>query len=696
MWTRFFAAYGVVSLATLVATPTSAQNPPARDETVFHPEDLFALSVAGDVQIRRDGGSVAYVRTVNDVMIDRGRTAIWFVNTRTGEQTPLGGVPADTDVSQPRWSPDGTRLAFVGTPEGGKAGLYMFWVASGRTALIASPARAPSELAWSPDGRTLAFLMSAPEPAETLGEPVRKPEGAKWAEPIRIISRVEYKRDGIGERKPGYSHVFVVPADGGTPRALTSGSFEDSGPLAWTPDGSNILFTSRRGLNWQLERDLYAIHSVSVSTGLLTALTGNKGPDTSASVSPDGRHVAFTGYTQRYRGYESRQLYLMDVDGRNLHTLPSPADRSVDKAQPRWAADGKSLYIGFEDRGEVKVANVGLDGRVRTMASGIGGADGISDTPYSGGSFSVARDGTIAFARNSVGAPADVAIAKAGRTTRLTQLNDAFLAHKRLGALRPLAVTSHVDQVAVAAWMVTPPNFDPSRRYPLILEVHGGPFAAYGPSFATDDQLYAAAGYVVLYVNPRGSTGYGEAFANGINHTYPGTDYEDLMSAVDAAIAKGFVDPERLFVTGVSGGGALTTWIVGKTHRFKAAVAQAPPVDWTSEVLTVDFYPWMGRQWFGKQPWEDHELYWQRSPLSLVGNVTTPTMLMVGDIDMRTPPSQAEEYFGALQIRNVPTTLVKIPGAAHTTLSARPSQSSARINAILAWFARFDPARAKP
>ena len=697
MRSLFFVKLGcAVVLATLPAVYATGQTTaPTRDGSILRPEDLFSLGVAGDAQISPDGRFVAYVRTVNDIMIDRGRTSIWLVDTRTGEQTALGGVGEDAAVSQPRWSPDGTRLAFVATPSGGKVGVYLFWRLIGQTALIASPARAPSELTWSPDGRALAFLMSAPEAAEVLGEPLRKPEGASWADPLRVISRIDYKRDGVGERKPGYSHVFVAPADGGTPRAVTSGSFEDSGPLSWTPDSRAILFTSRRGENWERERDLYAIYRVTITDGIMIRLTENKGPDTSASVSPDGKLVAFTGYTQNYRGYENRLLHVIDIDGHNLKTLPSPSDRSVDKAKPRWAADGRSIFFAYEDHGAVKVANVTLGGRLQTVASGLGGADGLSDTPYSGGTFSVARDGTVAFTQSAADTPGDVAVARSGKITRLTHLNDAFLTHKRLGTIEPLAVKSSVDRVPVDAWLVTPPNFDPSRRYPLILEIHGGPFAAYGPTFATDDQLYAAAGYVVLFANPRGSTGYGEAYANGINHSFPGTDYDDLMSAVDAAVAKGFIDPDRLFVTGVSGGGAMTAWTVGKTHRFRAAATQAPPIDWTSEVLTVDFYPWMGRQWFGKQPWEDHETYWNHSPLSLVGNVTTPTLVLVGDVDMRTPPSQAEEYYGALQIRGVPTTLIKIPGAAHTTLSARPSQSAARINAILAWFARFDVTAAK-
>jgi dipeptidyl aminopeptidase/acylaminoacyl peptidase len=252
-----------------------------------------------------------------------------------------------------------------------------------------------------------------------------------------------------------------------------------------------------------------------------------------------------------------------------------------------------------------------------------------------------------------------------------------------------------VDQQPVDAWIALPPGFDPARKYPLILEIHGGPFDSYGPVFSSDDQLYAAAGYVVVYANPRGSTSEGEKFANGIDHNYPGPDYDDLMSAVDAAIAKGFVDTDRLFVTGGSGGGVLTSWIVGKTHRFRAAVTQKPVINWSSEVLTVDLYTWMAKYWFGKMPWEDPQGYWARSPLSLVGNVTTPTLVIVGDRDMRTPDGESEQYFDALRLRGVPTELVKVPGAFHD-MAARPSHAAAKSEAVLAWFARYDVGAAKP
>jgi dipeptidyl aminopeptidase/acylaminoacyl peptidase len=299
----------------------------------------------------------------------------------------------------------------------------------------------------------------------------------------------------------------------------------------------------------------------------------------------------------------------------------------------------------------------------------------------------------VAITVGDPGSASNIAVARGGRITRLTNLNEEFLRNKRLGAVRPLEVKSSFDQRSIDAWLVTPPDFNPDRKYPLILEIHGGPFASYGPLFSTDNQLYAAAGYVVLYTNPRGSTSYGEEFANLIHHDYPDHDYDDLMSAVDAAIGRGFVDEKNLFVTGGSGGGVLTTWIVGRTDRFRAAVAQKPVINWTSFALTTDMYTYAVRYWFTKNPWEDPDSYWKRSPLSLVGNVKTPTMVIVGEQDMRTPVSDSEQYYQALQLRNVATALIKVPGASHGGLAARPSQSAAKASAILAWFEKF---RLKP
>jgi dipeptidyl aminopeptidase/acylaminoacyl peptidase len=376
----------------------------------------------------------------------------------------------------------------------------------------------------------------------------------------------------------------------------------------------------------------------------------------------------------------------MDLAGGEARSITEAFDRSLD--HPSWSGDGASLIAAYVDHGVTKVARIGLDGKVSPLVAGLGGQE--LDRPYAGGAFSVSTHGDVAYTFGDAQRPGDVGVVRGGGAPRrLTDLNADLFAGVRLATLEPLSVASAFDKRPIDAWVLRPPGFDPSRRYPMILEIHGGPFAAYGPNFASQLQLYAAAGYVVVYANPRGSTSYGDEFANLINDNYPSQDYDDLMSVVDAAIAKGGVDAENLFVVGGSGGGLLTSWIVGKTHRFKAAVAQKPVIDWASEVLTVDMYTFMARDWFGKMPWEDPDAFWRRSPISLVGNVTTPTMVMVGEEDHRTPPSEAEQFFDALQLRGIPTAMVRVPGASHEGLAERPSQEAEEVSAILAWFNRY-------
>ncbi|HVN43570.1 MAG TPA: prolyl oligopeptidase family serine peptidase, partial [Steroidobacteraceae bacterium] len=414
-----------------------------------------------------------------------------------------------------------------------------------------------------------------------------------------------------------------------------------------------------------------------------------KGPDRAPAVSPDGTQIAYVGFDDRELGYQNTRLYLMDRRSHGTRVVTAGLDRSVDR--PVWSADGRSIFVQLTDHGITEVARVTLDGHLTVVAEGLAGEE--IDRPYTGGEYSVARDGTVAFTDGSPLSPPGVSVVRSGRTVRLTHLNAGLFADKTLAEVRPLPVTSSFDRRPIDAWIVTPPNFDRTRKYPLILEIHGGPFAAYGPTFSTDDQLYAAAGYVVVYANPRGSTSYGEEFANLIHHNYPSQDYDDLMGVVDAAIAQGSVDPGALYVTGGSGGGLLTAWIVGRTHRFQAAAVQKPVINWSSEVLTTDVYTFMARYWFGAMPWEDPMAYWKRSPLSLVGQVTTPTMVVVGDRDLRTPAADAEQYYQALQLRGVPTVLVKVPGASHHGLTDRPSQSAAKASAILAWFGRYRAGR---
>lgn len=667
----------------LVAARLAVAAPTESPSHLLEGKDLFDLQRVTDPQIRPDGRAVAYVRESYDIMTDRGRHSIWLVDTDTAAQQPLDTGPLSS--SSPRWSPDGKRLAYI-VNESGRSLLLVRWMESGQSTRITDMNDGPEDLQWSPDGRSIAFIMRTPEEKITLGTAPPKPEGAQWAEPLAVITDIAYRRDTEGYLRPGYSHAFVVPADGGAARQLTFGAFDEHGPIAWTPDGRHLLLSGNRTEGWQLDASASQIYQVSVIDEKLAQLTHRAGPATTPRISPDGKKIAYLGFDDHMLGHQDAHVYVMDRDGGNDHSISDSLNRSIDDLQ--WASDGRSLFIQYTDAAITKVARLKLDGSLKPVVTGLSGSQ--LDRPYTlGGAFSVSAGGIVAFASGSSDAPADLSIARDTGTTRLTRLNDNLLAGKKLAETRHLTVRSSVDQRPIDAWLVTPQSFDPSKKYPLILEIHGGPYGCYGDLFSTDYQLYAAAGYLVLYANPRGSTSYGEEFANLIQGDYPGHDYDDLMSAVDAAIATGSVDPDQLFVTGGSGGGILTAWIVGRTHRFRAAAAQKPVINYVSYVLTTDEATTVPKHWFGKMPWEDPEAYWKHSPLSLVGNVTTPTLLVVGREDYRTPVSESEQLYEALQLRGVPTALVEVPGASHTSLTARPSQSAAKVSAILAWFDRY-------
>ncbi|WP_407675067.1 S9 family peptidase [Pelagerythrobacter marinus] len=651
-------------------------------EQRFTGEDLFDIAIAADPEISPDGRHIAYVRRTNDIMTDRAVSAIWLIDTRTGRETPLAGRAGD--AFSPRWSPDGRRIAYAST-EGGGAQLWVQWLDGGEAVRLTGLPTSPSHIAWSPDGQSIAYTMLVKDSGPSLGAaPANRPEGAEWAEPLEIHDLLTYRADGQGYVEPGFEKIFLVPATGGAPRQLTFGRYHDSGPLSWSPDGATIYFGANRRPDWEDDPLESEIHALDVASGAIARLTDRNGPDHSPAVSPDGGKIAYLGFDDALRAYEDNDLYVMNRDGSGRRNLT--ADWGYSPAGIAWDADGRAIYAQYDISGETRVARIGLDGSVRDVVHGLSG--GGLDRPYTGGSFSVADNDAIAFTGGTATRPAEVQLHRGGEARILTDLNRSLRAVKTFGEVRRIATRSSHDGIEIEGWLTLPPGYVEGQRVPLILEIHGGPFAAYGPHFATDNQLYAAAGYAVLSANPRGSTSYGEDFANLIDKAYPGNDYHDLMSIVDRAIALGIADPDRLFVTGGSGGGVLTSWIVGKTNRFKAAATQKPVINWTTQALTADGPAFFGRYWLGAQPWEDPETYWRLSPLSLVGEVETPTLVVVGSEDYRTPVSESEQYYTALRLRGVPTALVKVPGASHGGIAARPSQSAAKASAILAWFER--------
>ena len=654
----------------------------------FERMDVFELEVAADVQISPDGDRIAYVRRSMDIMTDNTRSNIWLVDTDGSDHRPLFSGTAN--YTSPRWSPDGDRLAYVTAAHKHGAELHVVWLDTRQTALLTQLPGTPSDISWSPDGTLIAFSSLVETAPPKLAEPPSPPKKAKWAPGVRVIERLDYKADGAGFLKNGFTHVFVVPATGGTPRQLTSGDYHHGGRLSWSPDGRNLIFSANRNDDYELNPAGSEIWSVSVPDGNPELLVERPGPDMNPVYSPDGTQIAFRGMDDTRIAYRHADIYLHNIESGETRPINEELDRSFSRVQ--WQ-DNNTLMVSYDDRGKTVIARLSVKGRIEPLTDRVGGL-GIG-RPYTSGTFSVAGNGAYAFNYSATDRPADVGYARGRREpARLTDLNSDLVDQREMSPIEVLTWKS-TDGLEIEGWLAFPPGFDPAKKYPLILEIHGGPHTAYGPQYSAEIQLYTAAGYLVLYTNPRGSTSYGLEFANKINRNYPGDDYHDLMTGVDAVIERGYIDEDQLFVTGGSGGGVLTAWIVGNTDRFRAAVSAKPVINWISEALYSDISALTTRYWFDTPPWEDVNEYWRRSPLSLVGKVTTPTMLLTGEQDFRTPIAESEQYYQALKLRQVDTMLVRIPESSHS-IYKRPSHLIAKVDNILAWFARYREAETLP
>jgi len=644
--------------------------------------DVFGLEYADAPAISPDGGRVVYVRRHMNVMTDRNLGQLWLIDLETGRQQPL--TDGDGSFAAPVWSPDGTRLAFTGHDGDGDNQLHIFWLDSGRVAKITRGPHAPSAPSWSPDGTRLAFSRFVPDEAPTLVKPLQAPEGADWAPPPTVIDRPVFRVDGQGMLPHGQTQRFIIPANGGPARQITDGPYPNQGPAEWTADGEALIFTAARHADWELEGRNTELYRFELASGEITPLTDRYGPDQAPVLSPDGSRLAWLGFNDELQSYANTRVWIMPLDGGAPRSLTESLDRNVDKLV--WADDGRALYISYSDEGTGVIDRLMLDGERTRVAENLGGT--TLGRPYASGDFDAGGD-QVVFTRTAPGHPADlVRVDRRGRETGLTTMNAELLANRELARVEEVTWASSHDGLEIEGWIAYPPGYQSDKRYPLILEIHGGPFADYGPRFSMEVQLMAAAGYVVFYTNPRGSTSYGAEFANTIHHAYPGNDYHDLISGVEHLIELGIADPDRLYVTGGSGGGVLTAWIVGNTDRFQAAAVVKPVINWTSFVLTGDFTPFFHKYWFPALPWEAPEHYWQRSPLAKVGNVSTPTMVMTGEADWRTPMWESEQFYQALKLRGIDSALVRIPEAPHG-IAARPSQLVTKVQHILAWFEKY-------
>jgi len=671
---------GALALSSPVFANSQSDEATSEKNTFFQSEDIFNLEYVSEVQVSPNGKYIAYVRRSNDIMSDSSRANVWLASVDGKSHRPL--LSSKKNYYSIRWSPDGSRLAYLSNEEG-KPQLYVRWMDTGQTALVTNVTSSPSNITWSPDGKYIAFTMSVDAKEKPLDVKMpKKPEGAKWSPKFQYITKARYQADGKGVLDPAYTHIFIVPSDGGTARQLTSGNYHHNGRLSFAPNGEKIYFSANRSDNWEYEPVEADIFSVDM-TGNIEQLTQDKGRESSPVVSPDGKYIAYAYRDDEKVMYKNSYLYVMNSDGSEQRNITKDIDNSVSNFH--WK-DNKRIYFQQSVRGLAQVDVVSLSGSVKAVAKGLGGT--TLGRPYVFGTYHAVGD-VVAYTKGRTDRPADLFVTTR-KERQLTALNEDVLGHKQLGEVKEVVYPSSIDGEEIQGWYILPPNYDSSKTYPLILEIHGGPNLAYGPVFTAELQRMAAEGYVVFYDNHRGSTGYGERFALLLQGKYSSEyDFADHMSGVDALIEKGIADPERLFITGGSAGGIASAYAIGLTNRFKAAVVAKPVINWLSKVLSADSGLYQIPFQFPGKPWDNVEHYWKRSPLSLVGNVTTPTMLITGVEDKRTPMSETEQFYQALKLQKVDSVLVKVPGSPHG-IAAKPSRMIGKIENILAWFKKYD------
>ena len=661
----------------------AANGAEALPDDVLQVPDFLDLEQVGSPQLSPDGSQIIFTRSHVNRLEDRWDSELWIMNADGSRARFL------TEGSSPRWSPDGTRIAYLaeGEPEGTQ--LFVRWMdAEGATSQITRVLQTPSSFRWAPDGESIAFLMLVPE-KESWSIPMpAAPEGASWTEPPRMVSSTHYRQDRVGFMKEGFTHLFVVPADGGTPRPLTEGKWNVGARfsglsfgagISWTPDGEEVLFDGL--MDEQPELDGFGqnyIYAVDVASGDIRQVVSEKGNWTGPEVSPDGDRVAFTGYPFTLQTYTTSELYVAPVAGGAPTKISGDLDR--DAGSLTWDDRGAGVYFTAGNEGSQNLYLAQADGS---------GVRQVTEGEHMLSLSSMAAPTRAVGTLSSPHQPGDVvsidlrARSATAPVTQLTRVNEDILAGRRLGEVEEIRYTSTGD-TPVQGWIVKPPDFDPSEEYPLILHIHGGPHGMYNVSFSWPYQTFASNGYVVLYTNPRGSTGYGTEFGNAIDNAYPSIDYDDLIAGVDAVIERGYVDTDRMYVTGCSGGGVLSSWVIGHTDRFAAAAVRCPVTNWISFAGTADVVQW-GYHRFDGYFWDNPDKWLEHSPIMHVGKVTTPTLLMTGELDLRTPMSQTEEYYAALKVLGVETVLLRFHGEYHGT-SSKPSNAMRTQLYMMDWF----------
>jgi len=650
------------------------------------PADNFAFRNGADARIAPNGQAIVFQQTTRDLVNDRRRNAL-MLRVGDGDWQEITG---SAGVHLTRWAPDSRHLAYL-RHANAMHELVVHTIATSSDTVLVASATPLRELAWSPDGKFLAYQQREITPLPAWLGLATPPEGAQWAAPIKLTERLVWQHDTVGEWPEGCFQVFIAAVNGATvPRQVTSGMWWNGMPhmissgLCFTRDGAKILLTGNQRADWDRKTSDIDIHAITLADGAVQKLTDFPGPVARPTPSPDGKWLAYTAVEERGLSHQRRKIVIMPMAGGTPRTLTEAHDISIDEIA--WTADSQALLAAYDIPGKRALARFGLDGSHDVLTDDIGPAS--IEMPYSGGGFSEAADGTIAYVRAAVDVPSEVAMIAPDGTKRVLTALNASLA-QQIGGFLPAEMfwTDCADGRQVQSWLVKPRGTGP---HPMALLIHGGPFAQFGERFSIKVQALAAAGYAVLYSNPAGSTGYGEDFANSLHDRFPGPDHDDLMRVVDKAAARPDIDAENLFITGTSGGGVLTCWAVTHDHRFRAAVAIKPVVDWQSWVLTADMGATGGLTWLGHDhPWEAAAKYRERSPLTYAAHARTPTLLIAGEADSRTPPTEAIQMYTALKLAGCEAALLRMPGVSHGTGAMRPSYFAAEISATLGWFARF-------
>ena len=671
---------GTVLLAAALHSPPGLPAQETRSDTLLTVQHYLNYETVAGPQISPDGSQIVYTRRWVNQLEDKWESALWIMAADGSRNRFLA------KGSNPVWSPDGARIAYLADGEPKGTQIFVRWIAlEGATSQVTRVLEAPQDIRWSPDGKWIGFVSFVADPNEWKIDLPSPPKGATWTGAPRLVEQLHFRQDRRGFLETGHTHLFVVPADGGSPRQLTSGKWNvgarfdglvGSAGWDWTPDGRSIVLDGmddpKADLNYR-DSDLYV---VDVATGTRRKLIEERGVWSDPVVSPDGRRVAFTGHPATKASYRASDLYIVNLDGSGLRKISGTLDR--DPANLTWARDGSGLYFTAGDRGTSNLLFASTGGVVRPLTSGV----------HMLSLGSISRTGVAAGVRSSFHEPPDVVridLRRPGELQQLTRVNEDMLARIKLGPVEEIWYTS-TGTTRVQGWIVKPPSFDPSRKYPLIMEIHGGPHGMYNVGFNYMFQNFAANDFVVLYTNPRGSTGYGSAFGNAIERAYPSVDYDDLMAGVDSLVGRGYIDETSMFVGGCSGGGVLSSWVIGHTNRFAAAAVRCPVTNWVSMAGQTDV-PLFTYNFFDAPFWEKPEQWLKQSPLMYVGNVTTPTLIMTGELDLRTPMAQSDEYYAALKVRGVPTALLRFQGEYHGT-SSKPSNFMRTQLYMMSWYKR--------